>query len=90
MGRPKLPRKACCKPICKCFKPRHPLKEGVVGVSLGADEFTALKLHDVDELDQKKAAKKMKISQPTFARILASAHQKLSLAIIKGKEIRIN
>jgi predicted DNA-binding protein (UPF0251 family) len=41
-------------------------------------------------LNQKEAAKKMKVSQPTFARILSSAHQKLSSAIVGGGEIRIN
>jgi predicted DNA-binding protein (UPF0251 family) len=90
MGRPKLPRKGCCKPVCSCFKPEDPNKKGLLGVDLGKDEFAALKLHDVDGLDQKEAAKKMKVSQPTFARILASAHQKLSSAIVAGGEIRIN
>jgi predicted DNA-binding protein (UPF0251 family) len=54
------------------------------------DEFEALKLHDIDGFNQSVAAKKMNVSQPTFARILASAHKKLSSAIIKGGEIRIN
>ncbi len=40
------------------------------------DEVEALKLHDVDGLEQIKAAEKMKISQPTFARILDSAYKK--------------
>jgi predicted DNA-binding protein (UPF0251 family) len=31
----------------------------------------------------------MKISQPTFARLLGSAHKKVSEAIIKGKAIKI-
>lgn len=61
----------------------------MAGVSLGVDELTALKLHDVDGLDQEKASREMKISQPTFARILASAHQKLALAIVGGREIKI-
>ena len=90
MGRPKIKRCNCCKPACVCFKPEDPSKKDLSGVVLGKDEFTALKYHDVDGLDQKKAAKKMEISQPTFARILASARQKISLAITKGREIRIN
>jgi predicted DNA-binding protein (UPF0251 family) len=32
----------------------------------------------------------MKISQPTFARILNSANKKIAEAIVKGKAIRIN
>ena len=44
---------------------------------------------DVDGLEQTKAAEKMKISQPTFARILDSAYKKIADALIKGKAIRI-
>jgi predicted DNA-binding protein (UPF0251 family) len=46
-------------------------------------------LHDVDGFNQGKASKKMKISQPTFARIRSSAHQKVSFALIKGEPINI-
>ncbi len=53
------------------------------------DELEALKLYEVDELEQIEAAKKMKVSQPTFARIINRAYKKISEAIIKGKAIRI-
>jgi len=89
MGRPKTPRRVCSKPCCSCFTPQS---GGVLsdGVIIMKDEFEALKLHDIDGFNQSVAAKKMNVSQPTFARILASAHKKLSSAIIKGGEIRIN
>lgn len=90
MGRPKLPRKACCKPVCNCFKPKGYSGSALSAVDLGQDEFSALKFHDLDGLSQKEASEKMKISQPTFARILASARKKIASAIIKGGEIRIN
>ncbi|MBD3197110.1 MAG: DUF134 domain-containing protein, partial [Candidatus Lokiarchaeota archaeon] len=41
------------------------------------------------KLNQKEAAEKMGISQPTFSRILENAHQKATEALIEGKEIRI-
>lgn len=53
------------------------------------EELEALKLYEVDGLEQVQASKKMKISQPTFARILGSANKKVSEALIKGKAIRI-
>lgn len=53
------------------------------------DELEALKLYDVDGLNQTQAAEKMNISQPTFARILDSANKKVAEAIVKGKAIRI-
>jgi len=58
-------------------------------IVLSPDELEALKLYDVDCLEQTKAAEKMKISQPTFARILDSAYKKIADALVKGKAIRI-
>lgn len=58
-------------------------------VTLMPDEVEALKLYEIDGLDQTKSAKKMKISQPTFARILGSANKKVAEAIIQGKAIKI-
>jgi predicted DNA-binding protein (UPF0251 family) len=89
MTRPKIPRKTCGKPRCSCFKPEGPLNKDLLGVILQRDEFEAIKLHDVDNLSQKEASKKMNISQPTFARILSGARKKLSKALVKGEEIRI-
>ena len=78
----------CCKPCCTCFKPQGIHKKSG-GVDLMSDELGALKLHDVDGLSQTESARKMKISQPTFARILSSAHKKIAAAIVLGEEIKI-
>ena len=58
-------------------------------VVLLPDEVEALKLYEVNGFDQTQAANKMKISQPTFARILGMANKKVAEALIKGKAIRI-
>ena len=39
--------------------------------------------------NQESAAVKMGVSQPTFSRILESAHQKITQALIEGKKIRV-
>jgi predicted DNA-binding protein (UPF0251 family) len=71
------------------FKPRGvPLSE-LEEIILEADELEAIRLNDLEGLDQEEAAKKMNISQPTFHRIVVSARKKISEAIIKGKAIRI-
>ena len=89
MPRPKIARCLNFKPNVYYFKPRgvplHELEE----IVLLPDELEALKLHEVDGLEQIKSAEKMKISQPTFARLLSRAHQKVAKAIIKGRAIRI-
>ena len=77
------------KPTVYYFKPRGIPLRCLEEVVLLSDELEALKLHDIDGLEQIEAAKKMKISQPTFARILDSAYKKIANAIIKGKAIKI-
>jgi uncharacterized protein len=57
---------------------------------LSVDEFEAVRLIDLEEVDQKKAAEKMEISQPTLSRILKSARKKISDAVINGKSIKIS
>lgn len=89
MPRPKKPRKVRFSPDVYYFKPRGVPLRMLEEVVLNRDEVEALKLHDVDGLEQTKAAEKMKISQPTFARTLDSAYKKVAEAIIFGKAIRI-
>lgn len=89
MPRPRIPRCLRFKPNVYYFKPQGIPLRMLEEVSLLPDELEAIKLHDVDGLEQIDAAKKMNISQPTFGRILDSAYKKISEAIIKGKAIRI-
>ena len=52
-------------------------------------ELEALRLKNIEKLDQIASAKKTGISQSTFKRILSSAYKKISAALINGKAIRI-
>ena len=89
MSRPKLPRCNCFNPGVYYYKPQGvPLCE-LDEVVLFPDQVSALKLYDVDGLDQTQASKELGVSQPTFARILKSSREKISEAIIDGKAIRI-
>jgi len=89
MPRPKKARYCQCKPCACYFKPKGIPIKSLEEVALFPDELEALKLAEVDGLEQVAAAKKMNISQPTFARIVSSAHKKLSSAVIFGKAIKI-
>ncbi|OIO15102.1 hypothetical protein COV53_03680 [Candidatus Gottesmanbacteria bacterium CG11_big_fil_rev_8_21_14_0_20_37_11] len=89
MPRPRIPRCLRFKPNVYYFKPQGiPLRE-LEEIVLLPDELEALKLHEIDGLEQIVAAKRMEISQPTFARILGSVHKKIAEGIISGKAIRI-
>jgi uncharacterized protein len=89
MVRPKNPRCLCFNPEVLYFKPRGIPMSVLEEEELFHDELEALKLHDVDDLDQVESAKRMKVSQPTFGRILDKAYKKIARAIIKGKAIKI-
>jgi len=53
------------------------------------EEMEAIRLADVEGLDQGPAAELMGISRPTFHRILAKAHTKIAQFIWQGKSLRI-
>lgn len=89
MPRPKIQRRLGFDPSVYYFKPQGVPMRFLEEVVLLADELEALKLYEVDGLAQTIAAKKMNISQPTFARILDRANKKIAEAIIYGKAIRI-
>ncbi|MBT5016799.1 DUF134 domain-containing protein [Candidatus Peregrinibacteria bacterium] len=89
MPRPRRRRRIRGNPNATYFKPSGIPKCELEIVPLAMDEFEAIRLKDFQELNQKTAAQKMNISQPTFHRLLNSAHKKISDAIINGKAIEI-
>ncbi|MFC1548815.1 DUF134 domain-containing protein [Candidatus Omnitrophota bacterium] len=87
--RPKKTRRVKREPGERCFKPRCKPLSKLEGVYLTLDEFEAVRLADVEGLKQEDAAKRMKVSRPTFSRIITGAHQKIGDALINIKAIRI-
>jgi predicted DNA-binding protein (UPF0251 family) len=89
MVRPRLCRRVRFNPNVTYFKPRGiPLRE-LEEVILPVDEYEAVRLKDLEGLEQEECAKKMNISQPTFHRLVLSARKKIADAIINGKAIKI-
>ena len=89
MPRPEKPRRIFFEPNATYFKPRAIPLSILEEVDLKIEELEALRLCDYQELEQIKAAKKMKISQSTLQRILTSARKKVAEALIQGKAIKI-
>jgi len=56
---------------------------------LTVDEFEAVRLKDLEGLEQCECAAKMEISQPTFHRLVVSARKKIADALTHGKTIKI-
>ena len=87
-GRPGKYRIIKVDPKISQFSPRgRPGRPDEVGLKM--DEFEALRLADYQGLNQKEAAKSMRISQQTFSRILRKARQLVAKGITTGSTIRI-
>ncbi|MEX0918524.1 MAG: DUF134 domain-containing protein [Candidatus Paceibacterota bacterium] len=90
MPRPRLYRQINFRPSARYFKPRGIPLRLLSEVDLSLEEMEALRLKNIEGLDQGAAAEKMKTSQSTFQRILTMAYQKITDALVNGKAIRID
>ena len=88
--RPKKTRWIKCEPGEKCFRPQCKPLNKLDGVLLTIDEFEAIRLADCEGFKQQEAAKRMRISRPTFSRIISSARSKVGDALVNIKAIKID
>lgn len=89
MSRPCCQRHVAHAPAAVYFKPAGVPACTLEQVTLTFDEVEALRLADLLGQYQQPAAKQMKISRPTFARIVEAARRKVAEALIHGKALRI-
>lgn len=88
-GRPKRKRLIGFNPEITYFKPAGVPMRDLLEEVLLLDEVEAIRLADLDDLDQEEAAGKMGISRITFLRILHTAHKKIADSLIYGKAIKM-
>lgn len=89
MARPPKWRRVEFIPGITCFKPAGVPLSSLETVVLTVDELEAIRLKDIQDLEQKDCAESMGISRATFFRILNSARKKIASALIEGKAINI-
>ena len=89
MARPRNCRRVGSMPESNYFKPRGIPLSMLEEVVLTVDECEAIRLADLEGLYQEQAAEKMKVSRPTFGRIIDAAHKKVAEALVKGKALKI-
>jgi predicted DNA-binding protein (UPF0251 family) len=87
--RPRLRRCVRFQPGVTFFKPAGLRMAQLPEAVLTFGEFEAVRLKDYENMEQVEASKKMRISQPTFNRLLRSARKKIADAIVNGKAIKI-
>ncbi|MCP4575303.1 MAG: DUF134 domain-containing protein [Deltaproteobacteria bacterium] len=89
MPRPRKPRFVQGGPMANVFKPMGIPANELGEVVLPVEGLEALRLSDLERLDQETAAKQMNVSRQTFGRVLAEARRVISEALVMGKMIRI-
>ena len=89
MSRPLCCRHVTGKPTATVFKPAGIPACDLEVVIVSLDEFEAIRLADGEGLYQEQAARHMKVSRPTFGRIVEAAHRKVADALLNGKTLKI-
>lgn len=89
MPRPFKRRQVQFLPEFTSFKPQGVPARRLSAITLTFDELEALRLKDLEGMDQSEIAAQMDVSQSTVQRILTSARQKVAEAIVRGRVLQI-
>lgn len=89
MSRPVKWRKVAFIPGVRYYVPvgvpQYNLEENILKI----EELEAIRLKDLEGLEQEECAERMEVSRQTFQRILVDAHKKVAESLVNGKAIRI-
>ena len=85
MARTKKCRRVCCRPACRRFR----AQSGTRSVNIPLDELEAMRLVDLEHLEQGEASEKMGVSRGTVQRLLRAGREKLISALVSGWHIVI-
>lgn len=88
---PRNPKHRCCRFDASglFYKPRGIPMRDLECELIELDEFEAMRLCDVDSLEQAEAGEKMGVSRGTIQRLLETGRRKLILAIVEKKALQI-
>lgn len=90
MPRPSKPRRVECIPKDTYFVPLGKSKCKLEEVILKIEELEAMRLKEIEGINQEECANKMQISRQTFQLIINEARMKVAVALSEGKAININ
>ena len=89
MARPTKWRQIENIPVIQYFVPSTSDVMEVPENVLKLEELEAVRLKDLEGLEQSECAEKMGVSRPTFQRILLAAREKITDSLVNGKTIHI-
>ncbi len=90
MARPTKVRTVEFFPESTYFTPVDKSKCELEEVVLKLEELEAIRLKDIEKLNQEECAEKMKVSRQTFQNIIDIAREKVAIALTKGMAIKID
>lgn len=89
MPRPRKWRRVCCLPGSNRFGPLDvPVQEGNV-VVMSVDEYEAIRLIDLEGMNQECCANRMNIARTTVQGIYNDARRKIAESLVNGKTLWI-
>lgn len=90
MPRPTKFRKVEFFPENNYFVPIGKSKCDLKEVVLKVEELEAMRLKDIEDLNQEQCAENMQVSRQTFQNIIDNARKKVAIALTEGKAINIS
>lgn len=90
MPRPRKFRNIANEPIDRFYKPNGIKARELKHVVLKHDQLEALRLADMEQLDQETAASHMSISRATFSRLVNEARHIVAEALVNGWALKID
>lgn len=89
MARPTKFRKVERFPNEDYFIPKGRPQSETTDIILKVEELEAMRLKDIEGLNQEECAKRMNISRQTFQNVIDSARKSVAIALTEGKSIKI-
>ena len=82
-------RKIEAFPSVGCFMPVRPGAQELEPVEIKIEEWEAMRLKNLEGLNQEECAQRMHVSRQTFQNVIDSARRNTTLALTEGRPIRI-
>jgi predicted DNA-binding protein (UPF0251 family) len=89
VARPKKLRLVEFVPPVRVFKPVGVPRCELEEIVLSLEELEAIRLKNLEGLEQEECAQRMSISRPTFQRILNDAYEKVARMLTEGLALRV-
>ena len=89
LARPKKVRLVEFVPPVQIFKPMGVPRYGLQEIVLSLEELEAIRLKNLERLEQEECALRMSVSRPTFQRILNDAYEKIARMLTEGLALRV-